>query len=224
MSGGKMDYFIDTNVAIAYSFFLDKHHISASNFFSETNDDIYWSNNVFREYEDIYYEIFEAIEFFFDKVFLELLSSDEVFLNKYSFEKFVLINTKQSDLSIDKKLKLIDIFWEEILSGIFQEKMNFIKYFENFSNEISFEFIRNKNYLLEKINLYDCGLDNYKKYVDLLKLLLKSHVHKPDYKIILDAHDFARDTLAVFVTFDKKLFNAVKGIDKLNIDGYRLLN
>lgn len=74
-----MDYFIDTNVAIAYSFFLDKHHISASNFFSETNDDIYWSNNVFREYEDIYYEIFEAIEFFFDKVFLELLSSDEVF-------------------------------------------------------------------------------------------------------------------------------------------------
>ena len=49
-------------------------------------------------------------------------------------------------------------------------------------------------------------------------------VHNPDYKIILDAHDFAKDNFTVFVSTDKKFLNKVMNFQGLNVNEYKLLN
>ena len=123
-----------------------------------------------------------------------------------------------------KKKKLIYVFWKKIILGIFKEKTEFYQSFKKYSLEVPKCFEKNRNFLNNTILLFDCGEENYKNYVGLLNSLKEMGVHNPDYKIILDAHDFARDRFAVFVSSDKKLLDKVMDFNGLNINEYGLLN
>ena len=64
------------------------------------------------------------------------------------------------------------------------------------------------------VNLHDCGLDNYMKYLDYAMQLKEWGIHPPDCKIITDAHDLGlhHDNL-IFVTADVKLLEKIAGHD-----------
>lgn len=215
--------FIDTNIAIAYTFFPDKYFKTVDDFIVNSTE-LYCSNNVCEEYKRKYKSIFTSFEYFFDEIILALENNNRIFLNKYSFEQFVLSQTSDINLDMDKKINLINFFWEEILFGLFKEKSEFLSCFVKCSNEVPSKFEINKDYLLNKLQLYNCGLNNFRKYCDLWHSLENLGIHEEDRKIILDAHDFAKDQFTIFVTVDEEFYNAVKSFSKLNIDKYKLLN
>ena len=219
-----MDYFIDTNVAVAFTFFPDKFHDSVKDLILEKYSKIYWSNNVLKEYGEKYDEIYPNFEDFLDSILFNLRNSNVVFLNKYSFEHFILQKTKDIDLDSNKKLKILDYFWDEILLGIFKEQSEFIAYFEDYAIYVPRFFESNDEFLRNNLNFYDCGLENYKKYFKYFYSLKRMGVHDSDAKIALDAHDFANGRFTVFVTTDRKFYNKVKDLYVLNIDEYKLLN
>lgn len=219
-----MDFFIDTNVAVAFTFFPDKFHDSIKDFVLERYYETYWSNNVFKEYEKKYEDIYPQFENFLDCILLNLKKNNVGFINKYSFEKFIMEKTKYVNLDLNKKLNLIDIFWDEVISGVFKGEYEFLSFFENYSIYVPKLFESNDDFLKNYLNFYDCGLDNYKRYPKLLSSLKEMGVHNPDYKIILDAHDFARDRFVVFVSADKKFMNKLINFKGLDVDDYMLLN
>ena len=218
-----MDYFIDTNIAIAFTFFPDKFHNPSKDFIINTVEDIYWSNNVQLEYDKKYDAISNKIKTFLNEIVVDLEDFNGVFLNLNSFEDFVLKNTMYIDLDIVKKRKLILIFWEKIILGYFKENKEFYHLFQRYSTEVPKCFNDNHTFLRNSLILFDCGEENYKKYSTLQNYLKIIGVHKPDYKIILDAHDFAQDRLTVFVSADEKFLNKVKNLQDLNVDEYMLL-
>ena len=219
-----MNYFIDTNIAIAFSFYPDKHHSSSREFIINTVEDIYWSNNVLSEYEKKYDDISNPIKTFLNEIILSLENYNGLFFNQDSFEKFVLRNTDYIDLDVIKKKRLINIFWENIILGFFKEKEEFFVLFKEYALEVPAVFENNKIFLKDNVRLFDCGKENYKKYSGLLNSLIEIGVHNPDYKIILDAHDFAKENFTVFVSTDKKFLSRVMNFNGLNINEYKLLN
>ncbi|ADC47367.1 hypothetical protein mru_1517 [Methanobrevibacter ruminantium M1] len=84
--------FIDTNIAIAYTFFPDKYFKTVDDFIVNSTE-FYCSNNVCEEYKRKYKSIFTSFEYFFDEIILALENNNRIFLNKCSFEQFVLSQT-----------------------------------------------------------------------------------------------------------------------------------
>ena len=84
-----MDYFIDTNVAIAFTFFPDKYHNSSKDFIKNAVEDIYWSNNVLSEYDEVYDDISNSIKTFLNEIVFCLENYDYLFFNLELFENIV---------------------------------------------------------------------------------------------------------------------------------------
>ena len=89
--------------------------------------------------------------------------------------------------------------------------------FNQFLANYDYSHDSRKKELENLIELYDCGLNNYLKYPKLLKKLIKSGVHNPDYKIVLDAHDFGFASDVCFITTDLNLIQLIKDCKLLNI-------
>ena len=219
-----MDYFIDTNVALAFSFFPDKFHDSSKEFIINAVEDIYWSENIRAEYDKKFLEVYDNIEQFSNKIIFALENYQGVFINKRSFESFVLRNSTEINIDETKKIRLISIFWDCVIFGFLKEHPEFYNSFIEYSLEVPDTFEANKDFLINRLSFYDCGKDNYKKYSGLLNSLIEIGVHNSDYKIILDAHDFAKDNFTVFVSTDKKFLNKVMNFQGLNVNEYKLLN
>ena len=82
--------------------------------------------------------------------------------------------------------------------------------------------------MLKKILiLHDCGLDNYLRYFNYAKQLYKWGLHKPDCKIVVDAHDCAatHDDL-IFVSADRNMIEKIISHDTsfLNIMEFKSCN
>lgn len=158
------------------------------------------------------------------KILSLLKTFKKSFINYYSFEKYILSHIKTSKLDTTKKIKITQYFWD-----------NFSIDYNNSSLEIlsklnSFIINFNKNYESQKekienlVKLYDCGFDNYLKYKKFLKILIKNNVHNPDYKIILDAHEFSLTNEVCFITTDAKFFKKIIKCDFLKINEFKLCN
>ena len=81
-----------------------------------------------------------------------------------------------------------------------------------------------KNIFVAKMELFNCNMDNYKNFPDILdKLKNQIEVHKPDYIIVIDANVFSMDNSIIFLTCDEKLFLKINNADFLNIQGYELI-
>ncbi|MBR3112528.1 MAG: hypothetical protein IKH29_02300 [Methanobrevibacter sp.] len=211
-----MKNFIDTNIALGYSLNCDKMHETCLEFISN-NEDIFWSNNVKQEFQKKYEQIFQLIHNFMLMTSSIVNTIQKSFINYYSFEKFILDNTKDSALDIYKKTKIIEFFWENNNINYNISPLETLIRFNQFLANYDYSHDSRKKELENLIELYDCGLNNYLKYPKLLKKLIKSGVHNPDYKIVLDAHDFGFTSDVCFITTDLNLIQLIKDCKLLNI-------
>ncbi|MDO5859309.1 hypothetical protein [Methanobrevibacter sp.] len=204
-----MSFFIDTNMAIGYSVVHDKWHDNAVKFICETEEDIFWSNLVQKEYCKKLGKIISIVERFLKRANLLLKNNETSFTNYKEFENFILKETKDIPLDKNKKITILENFWWEFdfcyeVPQILFEKFN--DYYDGFQNVY---FTRNSK-LENMIKLHDCGIDNYLRYLDYANKLFEWGIHSPDCKIVTDAHDcgLKHDKL-VFVSTDEKMINNI---------------
>lgn len=77
---------------------------------------------------------------------------------------------------------------------------------ENLKKYIQREIIS----LNSTLKFHDCGIDNYLNYLDQAKQLYEWGVHKPDCKIITDAHDCgSRHDNLIFVSNDCEMLEKI---------------
>ncbi|MBE6496898.1 MAG: hypothetical protein E7Z81_01235 [Methanobrevibacter sp.] len=204
-----MPFFIDTNIALGYSIIHDRIHESSKRLIHESKEDIFWSNLVQEEYTEKFDEILDEIEIFLKSAEKILETNEKDFINYYSFEKYVLNRTKNCNLDTIKKQKILNHYWEkyQFIYGISNLLyLNFKNHNKNFKKMY---LLRDKN-LNRTLLLHDCGPDNYLKYLNYAKQLYMWGIHKPDCKIIADAHDCgtAHDNLT-FVSADIKMIDII---------------
>ena len=75
--------------------------------------------------------------------------------------------------------------------------------------------------------LHNCGLNNYLNYVDYAEKLYEWGVHKPDCKIVIDAHDCGKTHPdRIFASADKKMIDLIleHNTDFLNIFEFKSCN
>lgn len=204
-----MSFFIDTNMAIGYSVVHDKWHDNAVKFICETEEDIFWSNLVQKEYSEKLGEIISIVEIFLKRTNLILKNNETSFTNYKDFENFILKKTKDIPLDKNKKITILENFWQEFdfcyeVPQIFYEKFN--DYYDGFQNVY---FTRNSK-LENMIKLHNCGLDNFRKYRVYAKKLNEWGVHPPDCKIVIDAHDCGlKDKNLTFVSTDSEMIDII---------------
>ncbi|WP_462315893.1 hypothetical protein [Methanobrevibacter sp.] len=204
-----MHYFIDTNVALGYTIIHDKWHPQSDKFITETSEDIFWSNLVKKEYSSKLNNIENSIDFFLQRTKLILKNNQKDFVNYYDFEKLILKETKICDLDKFKKQKILENFWnkydfDEGISEIISTKFN------DFTREFEKMYSKRDYKLNSTLKFHDCGIDNYLNYLDHAKKLYTWGVHKPDCKIIADAHDcgLTHHDL-IFVSNDSKMLEKI---------------
>ena len=222
-----MVYFIDTNIGIGYSIFPDKFHNPCKDFINNSSSDIYWSNGVYEEFNRKFTDLLNIIENFLNIISHALNNKHSFFPNKDSFASFVLGKTKRINLDDEKKFKLIDVFWEKCNDGFSNDINVFQDTFEDFSLYVPDLFNERRDLLVEKLICHNCGLDNYKNYLELKESLKKKNVHCPDYKFVLDAHDLGKENTVFFVTNDEKMIGAIVEnnlLDELFIENFKFLN
>ena len=208
-----MHYFIDTNVALGYTIIHDKWHPQSDKFITETSEDIFWSNLVKKEYSSKLNNIENSIDFFLQRTKLILKNNQKDFMNYYDFEKLILKETKICDLDKFKKQKILENFWnkydfDEGISEIISTKFN------DFTREFEKMYSKRDYKLNSTLKFHDCGIDNYLNYLDHAKKLYTWGVHKPDCKIIADAHDcgLTHHDL-IFVSNDAKMLEKIVNRD-----------
>lgn len=222
-----MKYFIDTNIAIGYSLKCDKWHEYANKFIqdNESQNTIIWSDTVEEEFENKFEEIFEFLKIFMNNMIELIENQEELFINYYSFEKYILKGSKNCKLDLTKKIKIIEFFWEKyngIFDNISEMKLNIIEFNINYFSKYALR----KNHLKSIITPYHCGLNNYLNYKNEVKKLKSIGIHKPDYKIVVDCNDYVKniDSNVIFVTTDKHLYNLLIETTFLDIKEYLLYN
>lgn len=220
-----MSFFVDTNLAVGYTVIHDKWHEKSKNFI-EKEENIHWSNLVQSEYEKKLNDIENESEFFLKRVKLTLKNTSKEFINYDDFENYILKKTKICSLNKYKKQKILERFWykydfiNEIPEVIC---LKFTEFMEEF-NQVYAK--RDKN-LNSQLSLHNCGLNNYLRYLDYAKKLYEWGVHKPDCKIVVDAHDCGKihDDL-IFVSADGNLIEKIISHDTsfLSIIEFRSCN
>lgn len=117
-----------------------------------------------------------------------------------------------------KKLELLKWIWSnDKFNSMFPNLLSVL------TNELLVCFNKQKNIFVNKIELFDCGKDNYKNFPNILDKLKKFRVHFPDYIIVIDANTFSLNESIIFLTSDEKLFIKINSTDFLNIQGYELI-
>ena len=209
-------YFTDTNVGIAYTYYPDKYHPSVKEIIDNTQKTLIWSTFTKQEFEKKYDEINQCIDDFFQEIYL-ILVNKEVYSYDF-FERSVLKSTSDIELDKHKKVKILELIWNN-------DKFNssFPQSIFKFTDELLSCFKHEKDNFTDKMKLFDCGKDNYKNHIALLKKLKKIGVHKPDYIIVIDADVCSFSEDIIFLTCDGKLHSKIIGCDFLNIQDYQLI-
>ena len=193
-----MNYFIDTNIQLGYAIIHDKwHNVSKTFLDNHQKDSIFWSNLVKNEYTEKFNEILDDINTFIANCKTLLKENQKDFINYFDFEDFLIRKTKMNSLDNFKKQMILKQFWTAY------KKLN--------------------NILI----LHNCGLNNYLNYMDYAEKLYKWGVHKPDCKIVIDAHDCGKTHPdLIFASADKKMIDLIleHNTDFLNIAEFRSYN
>lgn len=210
-------YFTDTNVGIAYAFYPDKFHPSVKEKIDNTEKALVWSSFTKYEFGQKFQEINDNIDDFFVEI-QKILANNEVFSYDF-FERNVLRNTQDIEIDDYKKIKLLKFIWNsDKFNSMFPQSLS------KLTCELMSCFNQEKNIFVGKMELFDCGRDNYKNFPDVLdKLKNQIDVHKPDYIIVIDANVFSANESIIFLTCDKDLFLKINTAGFLNIQGYELI-
>lgn len=205
-----MNYFIDTNISLGYTIIHDKWHDVSKTFINNhEKDSIFWSNLVKNEYAKKFNKIIDDMNIFIIHCKIILKDNQKDFINYYEFENSLIKKTKIDRLDNFKKQKILKEFWnkykfnEGISEAIY---LKFLEFIHEFERVFHIRDQKLKNILI----IHDCGLNNYLKYSDYAKKLYQWGVHKPDCKIVIDAHDCGKnhDDL-IFISADKKMIEKI---------------
>ena len=222
-----MNYFIDTNIPLGYAIIHDKwHNVSKTFLDNHQKDSIFWSNLVKNEYTEKFNEILDDINTFIANCKTLLKENQKDFINYFDFEDFLIRKTKMNSLDNFKKQMILKQFWtaykfsEGISEVIYLKFIGFAHEFERIYH------LRDKK-LNNILILHNCGLNNYLNYMDYAEKLYKWGVHKPDCKIVIDAHDCGKTHPdLIFASADKKMIDLIleHNTDFLNIAEFRSYN
>ena len=221
-----MAFFTDTNIALGYTIIHDRWHENAKKLIDEQTDEIFWSNLVEMEYNRKLDDILDDIDIFLKLTENILINNQKNFLNYFDYEEHILKMTKRSKLDLNKKHKILEHFWKEysIIEGI--ANTVYLKFKNHNKNFKKLYYMRDKK-LNNILILHNCGLNNYLNYVDYAKKLYEWGVHKPDCKIITDAHDCGKThSDLIFVSADGKMIEKLIKHDTsfLNITEFKSCN
>lgn len=210
--------FLDTNILIAYVFFLNSLHLKSQIVFDEY-DELFLSYFVQYEFNRRYMIKEKHIISFFNDLQKYFESPEKEFYSAYDLKKFVL-NTYSGKFMKDAESS-IGPFWNQYF-GIetqmsFFEIKNAIVYC---LNDLSITSNRYKKYLKQSVNLTPKRI---RKYSHIDKMLENEGVKPADRNVILDGHDFACFSVdsVDFVTFDFDCFNGAKNIGTLCFDSIK---
>ena len=209
-------YFTDTNVGIAYTYYPDKYHPSVKEIIDNTEKTLIWSSFTKHEFEETYDEINEYIDDFFQEIYI-ILINNEVYSYDF-FERTVLKRTKDIEIDNHKKVKLLELLWNN-------NKFNSTspQSVSKLTDELLACFKHEKDNFTTKMKLFNCGKNNYKNHPDILKKLKKIGVHKPDYIIVIDANVLSSIQEIILLTCDEELYSKIIGAGFLNIQDYKLI-
>lgn len=206
-----MNFFVDTNIPVGYTIIHDKWHDVSKNFINNNqHESIYWSNLVKKEYNIKVNKIIDKVNTFLIHCKTILKDNQKDFVNYFDFENFLIEKTKICSLDKFKKQKILEQFWNkynfsEGISGIVYLK--FIEFVHEFEKPYHVINRKLKNILI----LHDCGLDNYLRYFNYAKILYDWGVHKPDCKIVADAHDCGKvHGDLIFISADSEMIEKIK--------------
>lgn len=204
-------------MGIAYTFYPDKFHPSVKEKVDDTQKALIWSSFTEYEFRRKFQEIHDNIDDFFVEI-QNVLANKEVYSYDF-FEKNVLRNTQDIEIDDYKKIKLLKFIWSnDKFNSMFPQSLS------KLACELLSCFNQEKNIFTGKMELFDCGRNNYKNFPDVLdKLKNQIDVHKPDYIIVIDAEVLSADEPIIFLTCDEELFLKISNAGFLNIQGYELI-
>jgi len=205
-----MNFFLDTNIPIGYTVIHDKWHEQSKTFIdNHENDSIFWSTLVESEYYETLNDIIDQVKIFLENCKSILKTNENDFINYFEFENIILEKTKGCELDITKKQKILESFWNNSLLNEGISELIYLK-FSEYLHDFQKVYIERQKMLKKIMILHDCGPDNYLKYLNYAKQLYMWGIHKPDCKIIADAHDCgtAHDNLT-FVSADIKMIDII---------------
>lgn len=211
-----MNSFVDTNVSIAYLFLIDPFNKKSENVFKEY-DNIFWSNNVKKEFETVFKNKLHILSLFYNNLKRDLKQMGHVI---FSFENLIKYVDKDKRYTLKEKYNIkstLSSFWDFYVNNQFSEIIEVINAVNNCLTDLSFLIYERKSEWYEKIKLTPLRT---KIYEFLHKKLIDLNVHFPDDCIILDAHDFNLkiDDNLDFITFDTKFYNSINMIEEFSFN------
>lgn len=217
-----MHYFLDTNVLIGNVFSIDPlHEYSINLLIRDAN--FYYSGHVKKEFIKKFKEKRRIYDSFFNelKFYVENLENNP-HINDYCVDIEVLykfINFFNNSKSFDKQnmIKAINIFWRD---SNLEDHPSINKIILSLSKFI-YEF--KQSYIIKKKEMCNFLIEvpNFKKnYSNIKQIILDNNLscHSEDFKIMIDAHEFACSNSSLilnFITADKHFYEL---IDKLIIN------
>ena len=210
--------FLDTNVIIAYVFFLNSLHFKSQKVFNEY-DVLFWSSFVQKEFNNRYSIKQLNLNLFFNDLQKFFGNPEKEFYSSFDLKNFVLNN--YSGKLLEDAESSINPFWDKYFGIKTQIAFFEIIYAINRClYDLSITSNRYKKQLKHSLILTPKRTQNY-SHID--KMLENEGVKPADRKVTLDGHDFAcfsSDPID-FVTFDYECFKGAKNIKILCFDSIK---
>lgn len=207
-----MKAFNDTNVSIAYVFLFEPQNKISQHIICKEYDEVYWSNNVFGEFQDCVSEKQDNLLEFYEKLEIELYSYGKLDYSFKQLENFAKNFSYNDENQKEDVLSSLKQFW----NYYFQHSNkcvteNMIESVKDFNTLLKVTVFKRMTFCEKKHILTDNLHKRTKQYPKLSETLKKNEVHKKDRIIALDAHDFSKtlDKPLDFITFDRTCCNGV---------------
>ncbi len=202
-----MNSFIDTNVSIAYTFFIDPFYRNARNVFKKYAL-LFWSIFVKGEFNDAYFSKKEVLTQFYKKVLDELMEGN---ITDFSFKELNGYLKRQGYIANEyKQIKSsLSSFWDRYVKESFPSLHSLVQAIISCLIDLMIVSYTRKTDLENCIILTE---ERTEEYPDLKRKLIKNGVHPEDAEVILDAHDHNLKTSydLDFVSFDRDCYNGAR--------------
>lgn len=218
-----MNYFIDTNIALGHTIVPDRIHQSTKKFIDENYKNTYWSTLVRKEYQKKLRTILQSIIKFLNKCILIIENYDGTFINLNKFEEHIIKKTRNYELDEYKKRKILYDFWYSYPST-YESSEKLCNNLKHYINRFKQTSINLDNKLNNELNYYNCGINNYKKYLIHVLKLEELGVHYPDSRIITDVYDFSlKIRPTTFISCDENLIDTLNNMEItfIEISGFK---
>ena len=202
-----MNAFIDTNVSIAYVFLIDPLNKPSSSVF-RNYENIFFSELVKLEFDDVFYKKLEILIKFFKKIRRDLKKGKLVEITLNNLKRYAK-DENYTKKELKHIINSLTIFWDKYVNERFPNANSFKIAIDKCLKDLKILTYSRKTYLENFLKITE---KRTKKYSNLKNKLKENSLHYPDYEIILDAHDHnLKNSYDLdFITFDKDCCKGAK--------------